>query len=322
MSAWDLPMLAEASAYAPATVANVSAGFDIFGFAVDAPGDVVAARPTDAPGVSIRVITGDDGRLPREAAANTAGAAAIALLNHLRPAYGVELDVHKQMPLGSGLGSSAASAVAAVLAVNTLFGDPLSRSELLPFALAGEAISCVPSPAHADNVAPSLLGGFVLIRDTQQLDIVRLPTPPELCCALVHPQIEVRTAEAREMLPRAIPLHDAITQWGNAAGLVAGLTLGDFALIGRSLRDVVAEPVRSRLIPGFDDVRRAALESGALGCGISGACPTLFALCDSLTLAHRVASAMCNAFSAHGLATKRYISGINYVGARVLSSAP
>ncbi|MGH2487839.1 MAG: homoserine kinase, partial [Ktedonobacterales bacterium] len=268
MSATGVPGV-ETRAFAPATVANVSAGLDIFGFAVDAPGDVVVARLCDAPSVSIAAITGDDGRLPREAIANTAGAAALALLDHLRPGCGVELEVHKRMPLGSGLGSSAASAVAAVVAVNALFGDRLSRRELLPFALAGECVSC--GFTHADNVAPSLLGGFVLIRDTDSLDTVQLPAPSALCCALIHPHIEVRTADARALLPREISLRDGVKQWGNAAGLVAGLLLGDFALIGRSLHDVVAEPARARLIPGFAAVKRAALDAGALGCGISGA---------------------------------------------------
>jgi homoserine kinase len=314
-----IPVAAEVRAFAPATVANVCAGFDILGFAVEEPGDVVVARPCEAPGVAIAAITGDQGRLPQEVSANTAGVAALALLARLQPACGVDLEVHKRMPLGSGLGSSAASAVAAVVAVNALFGDPLPRRELLPFALAGEYVSC--GVAHADNVAPSLLGGFTLIRESDPLDFVRLPSPASLCCALVHPHVEVRTADARAMLPTEIPLRAAITQWGNAAGLVAGLLLNDYALIGRSLRDVVVEPVRSRLIPGFEDVKRAALETGALGCGISGACPTLFALCDSRAMAESAAEAMCAAFARHGLASDRYISAVNEEGARVLSGA-
>lgn len=317
MSDARTPAARETRAFAPATVANVCAGFDIFGFAVEAPGDVVVARPAGAAGVTISAITGDGGRLPYEAGKNTAGAAALALLDHLRPGCGVELEAHKRMPLGSGLGSSAASAVAAVVAVNALFGDPFSRRELLPFALAGEVVSC--GVAHADNVAPSLLGGFTLIRESDPLDVVRLPTPPALCCALVHPHLEVSTAEARALLPREVPLRAAISQWGNAAGLVAGLLLADFALIGRSLRDAVAEPARSRLIPGFADVKRAALEAGALGCGISGACPTLFALCDQRDTAESVTQAMSAAFAAHDLESDRYVSAINEVGARVLS---
>jgi homoserine kinase len=309
-------------AFAPATVANVSCGFDIFGFAVDAPGDEVVARVLETPGVSISVITGDCGRLPHEASANTAGAAALALLGGIGEARGVELQVHKRMPLGSGLGSSAASAVAAVVAVNALFGHPLTRAELLPFALAGERVACGPGDVHADNVAPALLGGFTLIRGTRPLDVVSLSTPAGLSCALVHPDLEVRTAQAREMLPERVALADAVAQWGNAAGLVAGLLLGDFALIGRSLQDVIVEPVRAALIPGFAEVKRAAVDAGALGCGISGACPTLFALCDSRERAAAAGAAMRAAFAAHGLASDIYVSGINTEGARVVQAAP
>lgn len=313
------PVVSAARAFAPATVANVCAGFDILGFAVEAPGDVVVARPCDTPGVRISVITGDEGTLPYGAADNTAGAAALALTGQLRPMCGVELEVHKRMPLGSGMGSSAASAVAAVVAINALFGDPFSRRELLPFALEGERVSC--GVAHADNVAPSLLGGFTLIRESEPPDVVRLPALPSLFCALVHPHIAVSTAEARAMLPREIPLRAAVTQWGNAAGLVAGLLMGDYGLIGRSLRDVIVEPVRSRLIPGFADVKRAAMEAGSLGCGISGACPTVFALCDSRMTAESAAQAMRDVFAAHGLASDIYVSAINQEGARILSGA-
>ena len=312
-------VLASAGAAAPATVANVGCGFDIFGFAVDAPCDEVIARARPEPGVVISAISGDGGRLPREAAANTAGAAALALLAHLEAPCGVELEVQKGIPLGSGIGSSAASAVAAVVAVNALFGSPLTHAELLPFALAGEQVSCAPAAVHADNVAPSLLGGFVLMRSTHPLDIVPLPTPASLYCALVHPDLEVRTADARRILPHSVPLADAITQWGNVAGLVAGLLLCDFALIGRSLRDVIVEPVRAMLIPGFADVKRAALEAGALGGGISGSGPTLFALCDSRSGAEAVGAAMGAAFASNGLPSEVYVSAINREGARMIA---
>jgi homoserine kinase len=317
-----MPVVESVRAFAPATVANVSCGFDVLGFAVEAPGDEVIARPRDEPGVFIAAITGDGGRLPHDAAANTAGAAALALLAHIGAPCGVELELHKRMPLGSGLGSSAASAVAAAVAVNALFGSPLSRAGLLPFALAGEQVSCAPSPVHADNIVPSLLGGFTLIRSTHPLDVVSLSAPSSLACALVHPDLEVRTAEARAMLPRTVPLADAVVQWGNLAGLVAGLFLSDFALIGRSLQDVIVEPVRARLIPGFGDVKRAALDTGALGCGISGACPTLFALCGTAERAQIVGEAMREAFARHGLTSDVYVSGINCEGARLVEQGP
>jgi homoserine kinase len=319
----DLPDLAAGaiSAFAPATVANVICGFDVFGFAVDAPGDEVVARARAEPGVAIASIAGDGGRLPRAAEQNTAGAAALALLAQLQPAFGVELELHKRMPMGSGLGSSAASAVAAVVAVNALCGAPFSREELLPFALAGEQVSCAPGAVHADNVAPSLLGGFVLIRGMHPLDVVPLPVPEALACALVHPAFEVLTAQARRVLPETIHLGAAVAQWGNVAGLVAALYRSDLALLSRSLHDVVVEPVRAPLIPGFEEVRVAALGEGALGCGISGACPTMFALCDGRATAQRAGHAMQAAFARHGIVSEVYVSGVNEQGAKVAAVA-
>jgi homoserine kinase len=305
-------------AFAPATVANVGPGFDVFGFAVDAPGDVVVARASEGRGVTITAITGDGGRLPREAAANTAGAAAAALLAYVEAPFGVEMTLHKRMPLGSGLGSSAASAVAAAVAVNALCGSPLSRRELLPFALAGERVSCGPGAVHADNVAPSLLGGFTLIRSMHPLDVVQLPTPETLFCALAHPAVEVLTAEARRALPERVPLAGAVRQWGNVAGVVAALYSSDLALLGRSLSDGIVEPARAALIPGYEAVKRAASEAGALGSGISGACPTMFALCESRATAERAGEAMRAAFAANGIESRAYVSGINGVGARVI----
>ncbi len=312
------PMAGAVRAFAPATVANVGPGFDIFGFAVDAPGDEVVARASEVRGVTIAEITGDGGRLPREAAANTAGAAALALLAHLEAPFGVEIVLRKRMPLGSGLGSSAASAVAAAVAVNALCGSPLSRRELLPFALAGEQVSCGPGTVHADNVAPSLLGGFTLIRGVHPLDIVQLPTPESLFCALVHPAMEVLTAEARRVLPNEVPLSDAVRQWGNVAGVVAALYASDLALLGRSLSDAIVEPARASLIPGYKAVKQEAVRAGALGSGISGACPTMFALCDARVTAERAGEAMRAAFAAGGIESEVYVSGINREGARVL----
>lgn len=311
-----------ARAFAPATVANVISGFDIFGFAVAAPGDEVIARYQEAPGVSITRITGDSGKLPRASGANTASAAARALLERLGVRHGVALEIHKRMPLGSGLGSSAASAVAAVVAVNALLGAPLSRRELLPFALEGERVSCGGETTHADNVAPSLLGGFILIRGYDPLDVIPLPAPARLWCALVHPDLVVRTRDARAALPEMVPLRQAVAQWGNAAGLVAGLFLDDEALIARSLRDVIVEPARAPLIPGYAEVRQAALDAGALGCGISGAAPSMFALTTSRAAADAAGKAMAAAFGRAGLSATTYVSPINREGARVLEARP
>ncbi|HEU0027305.1 MAG TPA: homoserine kinase [Ktedonobacterales bacterium] len=309
-------------AFAPATVANVISGFDIFGFAVEAPGDEVTAHYKESPGVGIARITGDGGKLPRASGANTASVAARALLESLGARHGVTLEVHKRMPLGSGLGSSAASAVAAVVAVNALLGEPLSRRELLPFALEGERVSCGGETTHADNVAPALLGGFILIRGYDPLDVVSLPAPARLWCALVHPDLVVSTRDARAALPEMVPLRQAVVQWGAAAGLVAGLFLDDEALIARSLCDVIVEPVRAPLIPGYADVRQAALEAGALGCGISGAAPSMFALTTARAAAEAAGKAMAAAFERAGLRATVYVSPINRAGARVLEARP
>lgn len=304
-------------AFAPATVANVSCGFDVFGFAVEQPGDEVTLTLTKTPGVMMTKIEGDGGRLPLEAAKNTAGVAVISFLKSIDSDAGVEIFLKKNLPLGSGMGSSAASAAAALAGINHLLGEPLSRRELLPFAMESERIAC--GSAHADNVAPSLLGGFVLIRGYEPLDVVSIPTPDNLFCTLVHPHLELKTQDSRQVLRSTIPLKDAITQWGNIAGLIAGLMKPDFGLIGRSLKDVVAEPIRSLLIPGFDVIKEKAVESGALGCGISGSGPTIFALSTEKETALRTGKAIQQEFKKLKLESEVYISRINSTGAKVIS---
>ncbi|MBI5524904.1 MAG: homoserine kinase [Deltaproteobacteria bacterium] len=301
-----------AIAYAPATVANVAAGFDIMGFAVRAPGDEVTARLAGPPGVRIASIDGDGGALPREAQKNTAGVAALGLLSHVGSPAGVEIELRKRMPLGSGLGSSAASAAAAAVAVNELLGRPLNREALLPFCMEAERTAC--GAAHADNAAPALLGGFVLIRSCHPLDIVRIPVPEELACAVVHPHIEIRTEDARMILRNKITMKEAITQWGNTAGLIAGLTTGDYDLIGRSLNDVVIEPVRAILIPGFHRVKEAAAGAGALGCSISGSGPSIFALARGVESARKAGGAMSDVYREMGVECDLYVSEINRDG--------
>jgi len=304
--------------YAPATVANVACGFDIFGFALDRPGDWVQLERSQVPGLRIRSISGDEGRLPLDVQRNTAGIAIQAYLDHLGcPKEGFEISLEKDMPLGSGLGSSAASAVAGVVAVNALMGSPLTLKDLLPFAMEGERVAC--GSAHADNVAPSLLGGFVLIRSYEPLDIVSIPVPSELRATVVHPHIEVNTKDARSILEREISLASSIVQMGNATGLMAGLLLSDYALIGRSLQDVLIEPIRSILIPGFDAVKAAALEAGALGCSISGSGPSLFALSKGEVQANAVAEAMKKAFASFGIDSETYVSSINVAGPKIMA---
>lgn len=303
-------------AFAPATVANVSCGFDVFGFAVDQPGDEVEITLTEKPDVILKRIEGDGGRLPLQAEKNTAGVAVLAFLRELASAQGVEIILRKNLPLGSGMGSSAASSVAALVAINHLMGEPFTRKELLPFAMEAERIAC--GSAHADNVAPALLGGFVLIRGYSPIDVVDIPTPPGLFCTLVHPHLELKTEDSRQVLRSSIPLKDAITQWGNIAGLVAGLMKPDFGLISRSLRDVIAEPVRSLLIPGFGDMKIAAAAAGALGCGISGSGPTIFALSTEKEIAARVGKVIQARFELFKVNSEIYVSRINDRGAVVM----
>lgn len=298
--------------FAPATVANVACGFDIFGFAVDNPGDEVILQKRAKPGVEIIQITGDEGRLPLQTERNTAGVAIDAFLKHIGSDQGIEVTLHKKMPLGSGLGSSAASAVAGVFAINELLGRPMPRKDLLPFAMEGERQAC--GSAHADNVAPSLMGGFIIIRSYGPLDIISIPTPDRLFCTIVHPQVEVNTKDARNILRKEISMKTTITQMGNVAGMVAGLLQSDYALIGRSMEDVLIEPFRAILIPGFAEVKAAAIANGALGCSISGSGPSMFALSSDEETAQRIGRAMQEQFTKIHIESECYISGINAVG--------
>ncbi|MDX1617337.1 MAG: homoserine kinase [Balneolaceae bacterium] len=300
----------EVRVFAPASVANVNCGFDVMGFALEQPGDEIVARRTSGQGVEIASVTGDDGVLPVSPRKNTAGVSARALLHHLELAdtVGVELEIHKKMPMGSGLGSSAASSVGAIIAVNRLLGSPLELNELLGFAAEGERIAC--GAAHLDNVAPSLLGGFVFIRSQHPPDVVELECPVPLFATVVHPKIEIRTEDTRKILRREVLLSKAVTQWGNVGGLVAGLLKGDYELISRSLEDVIIEPIRSVLIPGFTEVKKAALDAGALGSGISGSGPSIFALSSEKSIARDVGSAMKREFDRLGLENDVYISRI------------
>ncbi|MHA4738000.1 homoserine kinase [Dyadobacter sp. MSC1_007] len=304
-------------AFAPATVANVSCGFDIFGFAIQEPGDTVELRKRDEPGIVITEITGDEGRLPRQAEKNSVTVVMLALLKHLGIAdFGCEVALHKNMPLGSGMGSSAASAVAGVVAINELLGNPLTRRELLPFAMEGERIAS--GSAHADNVGPSLLGGFVVIRSYNPLDIFTIPVPEDLYCTLVHPDIEINTKDARFILRNEVSLKNTIAQMGNVAGLVAGLMKADYDLISRSMVDVIIEPVRSILIPEFKEVKQAAISNGALGCSISGAGPSMFALSRGIENAQNVGKAMQGRFAAAGIESGLHVSAINQGGAMIV----
>ncbi|MFD1140501.1 homoserine kinase [Larkinella insperata] len=302
--------------FAPATVANVACGFDIFGFAVDNPGDEIIIRKSSQPGVRIKAIVGDEGRLPKQTERNTAGIAIQTYLKHIESDQGLDVILHKKMPLGSGLGSSAASAVAGVFAINELLGRPLKQIDLLPFAMEGERLAC--GSAHADNVAPSLMGGFVVVRSYTPLDIITINTPAQLYATIVHPEIEVNTKDARHILKNEVSMKNTIIQMGNVAGLIAGLMKPDYDLIGRSMVDVIIEPIRSILIPEFNEVKHAALDAGALGCSISGSGPSMFALSRDQDTAQRVGVSMQAAFQTVGIGSEVYVSGINQEGPRII----
>ncbi len=302
--------------FAPATVANVTCGFDVLGFAVNNPGDEIVLRKTNTDKIVIKAIHGDGGRLTLDPNFNTVSIPIIKYLERYGIIQGLEIELFKHMPLGSGLGSSAASSVAGVFAVDKLLSLNKTVEEMLPFAMVGELIAC--GAAHADNVAPCLYGGFVLVRSYDPLEIVRINTPEGMYCSLVHPHVEVQTKDARNVLPKEIPLSSAVTQWGNVAGLVVGLMKSDFGLIGRSMQDVIVEPARAGLIPGFYNVKESALNAGAIGAGISGSGPSIFALSDSLDKANKIAEVMAAAFAKIGIGSETYVSEVNHQGPLVI----
>jgi homoserine kinase len=307
----------EIKVFAPATVANVVCGFDVLGFAVNEPGDEVKMRLVDEPGVRLLKITGDDGRLPLDSAKNTVSASVQHYLKHLnRPDIGVEIELHKKMPIGSGLGSSSASTVAGLYAINQLMGNLLTAKELVPFAMKGEELAC--GYGHADNVAPALMGGFVLVRSYQPLDLIALPTPSNLFAAIVYPEVDVPTKDARQMIKAKVLLKDAVVQWGNVAGLVSGLFLNDIDLVGRSMKDVLIEPTRSILIPGFETLRDLAMQNGAVGFGISGSGPSVFALAKDEETARKITDLQQKHLTQLNIHSNAYVSSVNAEGPKIM----
>lgn len=299
--------------HAPATVANMVCGFDVLGFAVNDPYDIMKIRFSDQPGITI--VNEDAYNLPLEPEKNVAGAALLALLEEATDVHGLEITINKQIKPGSGVGSSAASAAGAVMAANILLGHRFSKADLVRFAMNGEKVAS--GVKHADNIAPCIYGGVTLIRSIFPLDIIQLNAPP-LFVTIVHPQIEVRTADARSILKQQILLKDAIKQWGNIAGLVAGLQQQDYELIGRSLEDVLIEPVRSILIPGFDQVKKRSKDAGALGGGISGSGPSIFMLSRDEATAKKVEQEMHAVYEAIDLEHHTYVTTINQKGITII----
>ncbi len=302
--------------FAPATVANLSCGFDVLGCCLDTIGDEMVISITDQQGVRITKIDGAD--LPMETHKNVAGVAVEALLVALgKTEIGVDIEIYKKIKAGSGIGSSAASSAGAVWAVNHLLGNPCTPQELVAFAMVGEKLAS--GNAHADNVAPALLGGFTLVRSYTPLDVLKLHTPQDLVMTVIHPQIEVKTSDSRSVIKQNVSLKQAITQWGNLGGLVTGLFTEDYELIGRSLEDVIIEPLRSILIPEFQQVKEAALSTGALGCGISGSGPSIYALSKGLETAEKVSNAIRDVYQKTGLDFDIHVSKINAEGVKIMN---
>lgn len=305
----------EATAFAPATVGNVGIGFDILGHTVQSVGDRVTARRVRAAGVHIRSVRGVATALPLEAERNTAGKAVMSLWQRRQVPEGVELEIEKGIPLGSGLGGSAASAVAAVVAANALLDEPAGIVELLKCAMHGEQVAS--GTIHVDNIAPSLIGGLVLTVGIDNPRTKQIPVPATIRCVLVHPHMSISTREARGILSKTVTLSDFVWQTANLAGFISGCYSGDLEMIRDAFQDVVIEPQRAALIPGFKAVRLAAMADGALGCSISGAGPTVFAWCEE-PQAESVRRAMVAAFAAHELASDHWITSIEPLGARLI----
>ena len=300
--------------FCPATIANLSCGFDVLGLCLETAGDEMIIRKSSEKGIRITKIIGAD--LPMETEKNVAGVAALAMLEKVETDFGFEIEIYKNIKAGSGIGSSAASSAGAVFGINELLGRPFTRKELVLFAMQGEKLAS--GNAHADNVAPALLGGFTLVRSINPLDIIKIKSPSELYATVVHPQIELRTSDARSVLKQTVSLTSAITQWGNVGGLIAGLYTEDYELIGRSLHDEIIEPLRSVLIPGFDLIKQTALDNGALGSGISGSGPSIFALSKGKKAAEKIAKAMSQIYKNMDLPYEIHVSKINDEGIKVV----
>ena len=324
----------EIKIFCPATIANLNCGFDVMGLCLEGIGDEMILRKVARKGIKITKITGAE--LPLETENNVAGVAALALLKSVKKVndkfipidvdkdleieldFGFEIEIYKNIKAGSGIGSSSASAAGAVFGINELLGNPFTRNELVHFAMKGEVVAS--GSEHADNVAPCLLGGFTLVRGYNPLEVIKIDAPNELFAVVLHPHIEVKTSHSRAVLHPTVPLKDAITQTGNLGGLIAGLFTNNYELIGRSLQDVLIEPLRKHLIPNFEKVKNSALLNGALGSGISGAGPSIFALCKGQISAEKVAFAMSESYKNTGIQYDIHISKINPNGVKIITN--
>ncbi len=300
--------------FCPASVANVSCGFDILGFCLDGIGDEMKINKTANKGLIISKISG--AKLPFDPNKNVATIAASAILKNFNLDYGFDFEIKKNIKPGSGIGSSAASAVGAVYGINKLIGTPFKRKELIKFALEGEKYAS--KAEHADNIAPALLGGFSLVRSNKTFDVIKLPNPEKLYATILHPEIELKTSHARSILKKSIPLIDVVRQSGNLAALISALYTNNYDLISKSLKDYIIEPYRSKLIPEFDLLKKTALNSGALGSGIAGSGPSIFALSKGKEIAENVGQEMKKIVSKLPIKHKVYISKINQKGVKII----
>ena len=304
----------EIKIFCPATIANISCGFDVLGLCLEAIGDEMIIRKSDVKGIRITKIVGAD--LPLETSKNVAGVAALAILEAIDYEFGFDIEIYKNIKAGSGIGSSAASAAGAVFGINELIGKPFTRKELVAFAMKGEAIAS--GSEHADNVAPAILGGITLVRSYTPLDIIKIESPSELYATVIHPQIELKTSEMRAVLQPMITLKSAIVQWGNLGGLIAGFYTSDYELIRRSLHDEIVEPLRGPFIPKFDLIKKAALDNGALGSGISGSGPSIFAFSKGIETANKIAKAMSVVYDKINLPYEIHVSKVNSEGVKII----
>jgi homoserine kinase len=302
-------MISEITVIAPATVANVVCGFDCLGFCLENPNDVMTLRLIDEKTVRIKHL--DNYNLPTDAEKNVAGKALLAVLERIDEKLGFEIEITKKIMPGSGVGSSAASAAGAVVAANKILGERFNSNEIIELAMQGEMVAS--GSKHADNIAPCVLGGFTLVRSVEPMDVISIEYPP-LFATIIHPQIEIKTSYARQILPKEVPLKSAIRQWSDVGSLIAGLNKGDYDLIARSMQDFIVEPVRKKLIPRFDELKSESLQAGALGGGISGAGPSVFMFSETRETAENVAEKMKGVYSQTSIDFEIYISPINDQG--------
>ncbi|QMU64542.1 MAG: homoserine kinase [Flavobacteriaceae bacterium] len=307
----------EIKLFTPATVANVSCGFDVLGLCLDTVGDEMIIRKTVDKRVRITSVTGQE-NIPTNVRKNVAGIAALALLKESNTSFGFEIEIHKKIKPGSGIGSSAASAAGAVFGINKFLEQSFNTTDLVRFAMEGERLAS--GTAHADNVAPALFGGFTLVRGYDPLEVIKIPPPEHLFVTVIHPQIEIKTSAARAVLKPQVSLKKTVIQMGNFGGLIAGLYTQNYDLIGRSLHDEIAEPFRSVLIPSFDLLKTEVLKAGALGVGISGSGPSVFALSKGWETAYKVATSMEKVYKNTGIGFEIHISKINQQGIKILQT--